>query len=96
VTSEELTEIKAQRTVSSAFGRERTSGYTHVIGFWWSVASLDYYMGYVDNMAARTTGDLAEYTRKYIVAKPHVIGVLISPQDRQSVHLTDADLRPSQ
>jgi zinc protease len=96
VTSEELTEIKAQRTVSSAFGRERTSGYTHVIGFWWSVASLDYYMGYVDNMAARTTGDLADYTRKYIVAKPHVIGVLISPQDRQSVHLTEADLRPSQ
>jgi zinc protease len=96
VTKEELTEIKAQRTVSSAFGRERTSGYTHVIGFWWAVASLDYYMGYVDNMAERTTADLADYTRRYIVGKPHVIGVLISPQDRQASHLTEADLLPSQ
>jgi zinc protease len=96
VTNEELTEVKAQRTVSSAFGRERTSGYTHTIGFWWAVASLDYYMGYVDNMAARTTADLGDYARKYIVGKPHVIGVLISPQDRQSIHLAEGDLLPSQ
>ncbi len=92
VSNEELAESKAQRTVSSAFGRERTSGYTHTIGFWWAVANLEYYMGYVDNMAARTTGDLADYTRRYIVGKPHVTGVLISPEDRRTISLTDADL----
>ena len=47
--------MKAQRAVSTAFTTERTSGYTHIIGFWWAVASLDYFMGYVDNMATRTT-----------------------------------------
>ena len=54
VSAEELAEVKAQRAVNSAFGRERASGYAHTIGFWWSVANLEYYFGYVDNMAAQT------------------------------------------
>lgn len=92
VTPEQLAEVKTSREVSSAFGRERTTTYTHTIGFWWSVASLEYYMGYVDHMATRTTADLQGYARKYIVGKPHVTGVLISPADRQSIGLTEADL----
>jgi zinc protease len=92
VTDEELAEVTASRTVSTAFGEERTSGYTHVIGFWWAVASLDYYLGYVDNMAARTTGDLGTYAKRYIVGKPHVTGVLISPDDRKSIGLSESDL----
>jgi zinc protease len=92
VTPEELAEVTAQRSVSTAFTTERTTGYTHIIGFWWAVASLDYFMGYVDNMGARTTTDLAAYARRYIVDKPHVIGVLLSPGDQRSLNLTEASL----
>jgi len=92
VSAEELTEVKAQRAVNSAFGRERGSGYAHTVGFWWSVANLEYYFGYVDNMAARTPRDLAAYARHYIVGKPHVTGVLMAPADRAAIGLTDADL----
>lgn len=92
VTPDALGQVKTQRTVNSAFGRERTSGYTHTIGFWWSVASLEYYMGYVDNMAAQTTADLAAYARRYIVGKPHVTGVLIAPGDRKAIGLTEGEL----
>jgi zinc protease len=92
ITAEELAEVKAQRAVSTAFTTERTSGYTHIIGFWWAVASLDYFMGYVDNMATRTTDDLAAYARRYIVGKPHVTGVLLSPDDRRSLNLTESSL----
>jgi zinc protease len=93
VSTEELTEVKAQRTVNSAFGRERASGYAHTVGFWWSVANLEYYFGYVDNMAARTSKDLAAYARRYIVDKPHITGVLISPADRAAIGLTEAELQ---
>jgi zinc protease len=92
VSPEQLTEVKAQRAVNSAFGRERASGYAHTVGFWWSVASIDYYLGYVDNMAGQTSSDLAAYAHKYIVGKPRITGVLIAPADRQSIGLTDADL----
>ncbi len=93
VSAEELAEVKARRAVNSAFGRERASGYAHTVGFWWSVANLEYYYGYVDNMAAQRPQDLAAYARHYIVGQPHVTGVLIAPADRAAVGLTEAELK---
>jgi zinc protease len=88
----ELQRIKAQRAVESAFGAERTSGLTHTVGFWWSVADVDYFMGYVDNMAKMTPEDLRRYAARYIVGKPHISGALLSPEDRTALKLTEADL----
>ena len=94
ISKAELEAVKAQRAVSSAFGRERASSLSQTIGFWWSVASLDYYMGYVDNMARQSLTDLQAYAAKYIVGKPRVTGVLIPSDARQSIALTAADLLP--
>ena len=91
-TSDELEAVKAHRAVTSAFDRERASGFAHTLGFWWSVASLEYYMGYVDNMAQQTIGDLRAYARRYILGKPHITGVLIAPDARQSLKLGASDL----
>ena len=91
-TSDELEAVKAHRAVTSAFDRERASGFAHTLGFWWSVASLEYYMGYVDYMAQQTIGDLRAYARRYILGKPHITGVLIAPDARQSLRLAPADL----
>ena len=92
ITSEELEAVKAHRAVTSAFDRERASGFVHTLGFWWSVASLEYYMGYVDNMAQQTLADLRAYARKYILGKPHITGVLIAPEARQALKLNAQDL----
>jgi len=75
-----------------AFGLERASGIAHTFGFWWAVASLDYFMGYSDNMAARKPGDLGAYARRYIVGKPHVVGISITSGDRQRIGLTEGEL----
>jgi len=91
-TSEELEAVKAHRAVTSAFDRERSSGFAHTLGFWWSVASLEYYMGYVDYMAQQTIGDLRAYARRYIVGKPYITGVLLAPEARQSLKLAPEDL----
>ncbi len=91
-TSEELQAVKAHRAVTSAFDRERSSGFAHTLGFWWSVASLEYYMGYVDNMAQQTLDDLRSYARTYILGKPHIAGVLISPEARRSLNLAPEHL----
>jgi zinc protease len=88
----ELESVKAHRAVTSAFDRERSSGFAHTLGFWWSVADLEYYMGYVDNMAKQTIGDLRAYAAKYIVGKPRITGVLIDPASRQRIGLTTAEL----
>ena len=88
----ELEAQKAHRAVTSAFDRERSSGFAHTLGFWWSVASLEYYMGYVDNMASQSIADLQAYARKYIVGHPRITGVLLSPEARATIKLTDAEL----
>ena len=91
-TSDELEAVKAHRAVTSAFDRERASGFAHTLGFWWSVASLEYYMGYVDYMAQQTIADLRAYARRYIVGKPHISGVLIAAEARQALKLAPGDL----
>ena len=91
-TEDELEAVKAHRAVTSAFDRERSSGFAHTLGFWWSVASLEYYMGYVDYMAQQTIGDLRAYARKYIVSKPRITGTLISPEARQALKLAPETL----
>jgi zinc protease len=91
-TEDELEAVKAHRAVTSAFDRERSSGFAHTLGFWWSVASLEYYMGYVDFMAQQTIGDLRAYARRYIVSKPRITGTLISPEARQALKLAPETL----
>ena len=93
--SDDLKAAQAHRAVTSAFGREQASDFAHTLGFWWSVASLEYYMGYVDNMARQTTADLRAYADKYIVGKPRITGVLISPAGQQQIHLTADELKGS-
>jgi zinc protease len=95
ITAAELQHVQASRTVSSAFGLERSSDLAHTIGFWWSVASLDYFLGYVDNMAGRTLQDLRDYASAYIVGKPRLAAVILSPEDRKTLRLTTQDLLPT-
>ena len=91
-TTEELEATKANRAVTTAFGMERSSEFSHTIGFWWSVSGLEYYMKYNDEMAKRSAGDLRAYANKYIVGKPHIVGVMMSPGDRRRINLTEAEL----
>ncbi|HEY3287568.1 MAG TPA: pitrilysin family protein [Gemmatimonadaceae bacterium] len=90
--TEEMDAAKAQRAVSSAFEREKASAFAHTIGFWWSVSGLEYYMKYVDEMARRSPSQLQDYARKYIIDRPHIVGVLISPEGRAQLKLTEDEL----
>ena len=90
--ADELEAVKTQRAVESAFGVERTSGLTHTVGFWWAVADVEYFMGYMDTMAKQTPADLRSYATRYIVGKPHVTGVMLSPAARQQLRLTTDEL----
>ena len=92
VTTRELEAVKAQRTVSSAFGIEKASEIAHTIGFWWSVSTLDYFIGYTDTMAQQRITDLLRYTSTYIAGKPRVTGVLLSSEARRSIGLTEKEL----
>jgi zinc protease len=88
----ELESVKQNRIVSTELSLERASGFAQQVGFWWAVTGLDYFMGYVETMARQTPTDLQSYAGKYIIGKPHVTGVLISPEARRAINLTPAQL----
>ncbi len=94
ISQEQLVNVKAERAVETAYGEDRASGFAHTLGFWWSVSGLEYYMGYIDGMAKQTLADLQGYARKYIVGKPRIVGVLIDPESRKRIGLTEKDLLP--
>ncbi len=90
--AEELAATKQHRIVDTMFSLERASGFAQQLGFWWAVTGLEYFYGYVDTMAKQTPADLQSYAAKYIIGKPHVTGVLVSPAVRRALDLTPASL----
>lgn len=89
-TKDELEATKQKRIVGTELGLERSSGFAQQLGFWWAVTGMDYFMGYVETMAKQTPADLQSYAAKYIIGKPHVTGVLLSPDARRRLNLTPA------
>ena len=92
ITPQELKAAQTQLGIQALYQREQASEYAHTVGFWWAVTGLDYYRNYVPNMQKLTRADIASYVRKYIIGKPHVTAVLVSPADRTRLGLTSAQL----
>ncbi len=92
ITKEAVDGVKRTRMVGSIESLERPSGFAHQLGFWWAVTGMDYFLGYVDTMASQTPADLRAYAARYIVGKPHVTGVVLSPETRRTLKLTESEL----
>jgi zinc protease len=92
ITADVVEGVKRRRIVDSMEQMERASGFAHQLGFWWAVTGMDYFFGYMDTMAKQTPDDLRRYATKYIVGKPHVTGVLLSPERRRAINLTESAL----
>ncbi len=94
ITQKELEDAQKEIGINALYEREQVSQLAHTIGFWWCVASLDYYRNYVPNMQKVTRGDIARYARTYLEGKPYIAGALINPADRKKIGLTAAMLIP--
>ena len=80
LTDEEMANAAHSIEIDRVRERERVSAYAHLLTFWWTAASLDYYRGYVDNVKKATRADISKYMRTYVLAKPFVFGTLVSPE----------------
>jgi zinc protease len=88
ITARELSAAQRQLGINALYERENTDQWAHTVGFWWAVAGPDYYRNYVPNMQRVTQQDIARYVRTYIIGKPFVTGVLVSPETRSRLNLT--------
>jgi zinc protease len=92
ITADAVNSVKQKRIVETMESLERASGFAHQLGFWWAVTGMEYFYGYNDAMAKQTPDDLRRYAARYILGKPRVTGVLLSPDTRRALKLTEAEL----
>ena len=92
VSQAQLDAARNRVMVQGLYERERPSSFVGTLGFWWSVASLDYYLTYRPRMHAVTRADIAAYARRYLVGRPRVTGVLISAEAHARIGLTPGAL----
>lgn len=79
LSDEELANAAHSIEIDRVRERERVSSYAHLLTFWWTAASLDYYRGYVDNVKKATRADIGKFLQGYVLGKPFVLGALVSP-----------------
>ena len=77
---EEIRNAAFRLEVQQALERERPSKFADTIAFWWASAGLDYYLTYVEKLRKVTRADVACYLDTYVLGKPHVFGVMVSPE----------------
>jgi len=80
LTADELRDAVHRLTVDRALEREKPSDLSHLLTFWWSSAGLDYYQTYLDRAAEVTPADVSRYMRRYLLDRPYVLGVMVSPE----------------
>lgn len=88
ITTKELSAAQRQLGINALYERESSDAWAHTVGFWWAVAGLDYYRNYVPNMQRTTREDIVRYVQTYMIGKPFVTGVLVSPETRARLNLT--------
>ncbi len=90
ITDEQLETAKNLLAISQTRERESTSSYVHQITYWWASASIEYYTNYINNIKKVSKDDIRKYVQKYIIDKPVVTGLLVSPDMKKSMNITDA------
>jgi len=80
VTDDEMKAAAHTLEVAQIKEREKPSSFASVLTFWWTSAGLDYYKGYVANVKKVTHADVARFMDTYVIGKPYVLGVMLSPE----------------
>ena len=68
---------------------EKPSQHIHTVGYWWTIADLDYYATYIDRLRAVTRQEVQAYVNKWIIGRPSITGLLRSTEMRDQVKLTN-------
>ncbi|RVU00230.1 insulinase family protein [Mucilaginibacter limnophilus] len=85
-TDEQLTDAKAILLRSSARRKEKPSSLASQLSYQWCSTSLNYGTDLDDNYQKITREDIKKYIDKYIIGKPKVAGVIISPEANKQIN----------
>ena len=81
-TAEQIETSRRMLEIKNIREEEITTNYVHTLSFWWTAASINYTLGYNDNLKKVTKAELKRYVDRYIKNRPYCAGLLINPDLR--------------
>jgi zinc protease len=85
-TDDELATAKATLMRDDLHQKEKPSSLHSLVSYEWCSTSLNYYTDLVDNYQKVTRDDIKHYLETYIINKPYVAGMIISPDQNKTVN----------
>ena len=86
LSNEQIQIAKRTLEIKKVRQEEITSDYVHTLAFWWASASMNYFMGYNQNLNKVSRADIKSYVQKYIKNRPYCAGLLISPELKSQIN----------
>ena len=87
-TDEQIQTAQTLLAVSEIYNQQQTDTLSHTLTYWWATASLDYYLTYVERLAAVTRSEIERYVHTYIHGRPRA-AVLTSPENAAAQGIDD-------
>ena len=87
---------KVNLAVSSLREFQDSQGVARELAYWWCVSNLAYRQQLVERIKRVTRADLERVARRYLVERPHLKAILVSPENRVKLGLPAASPAPTQ
>lgn len=88
-TKEQLEDVRRNLSIQHKREVNQPSEYAKNMAFWWAVTGLDYYDHYQDNLRKVGLEEVQAFVRTWLLKKPHLTAILMSPESAQKARLTD-------
>lgn len=75
-----LKEAKERSQINFYYSIESTEDFALNLAFWWCVADLDYFTGYLDNISKVTAQDISNAVGKYLYKNNKVFGIMTNEE----------------
>lgn len=92
--AQDLALAKRTLRIGRAYEGQAGAELSHTLSFWWASSSLDYYRNYLAECDSVSLEELRGLVRNYLLARPLVLGGLMSAAKQKELGLSSEQLLP--
>jgi zinc protease len=85
----QLEDVRLSLLINHKREMNSPSAFIKNLAYWWPVTGLDYYSSYIENLSKTSLKDVSEFVKTYLIKKPYVASILVSPEDAKKAGLKD-------
>lgn len=88
-TEAQLLDARKRMRISHKHELNKPSDFAKTLAFWWAITGIPYYESYLDELDKVTLVDVSSFVKTYLVDKPYIASVILSPEAAKEGKLSD-------